>query len=85
MTNVHETPPLLLDGVHHVAVLTSDAERLVDFYESVFGATVEHTTVDGAVRLTFLAIGPNAELNVFEIDGNDQATPPEPDVRPRQT
>jgi catechol 2,3-dioxygenase-like lactoylglutathione lyase family enzyme len=64
----------LLDGVHHVALLTSDTDRLIDFYRGVFGATVEDTTVDGPVRLTFLNIGPNTELNVFEIDSNDQAS-----------
>jgi catechol 2,3-dioxygenase-like lactoylglutathione lyase family enzyme len=64
----------LLDGVHHVALLTSDTDRLIDFYQSVFGAAAEDTTVDGPVRLTFLNLGPNTELNVFEIDGNDQAS-----------
>lgn len=65
---------MLLDGLHHVAVLTSDTERLVRFYQSVFDARVEATQHDGNVILTFLNIGPNTELNVFEIAGNDQAT-----------
>jgi catechol 2,3-dioxygenase-like lactoylglutathione lyase family enzyme len=69
--NEHE--PVLLDGIHHVAVLSSDTDRLIDFYQKVFDATVEHTSVDGPVRLTFLSIGPNTELNIFEIEGNDEA------------
>ena len=64
---------ILLDGIHHVAILTSDTDRLVRFYGEVFGAVVEDTSVDGPVRLTFLNIGPNTELNIFEIDGNHEA------------
>ena len=68
-----ENEPMLLDGIHHAAILTSDTERLVDFYRTMFDAVVEHTSVDGPVRLTFVNIGPNTELNIFEIEGNHQA------------
>ena len=73
MTMRRENDPMLLDGIHHVAILSSDTDRLVDFYEKVFDATVEHSSVDGPVRLTFLNIGPDTELNIFEIDGNHEA------------
>jgi catechol 2,3-dioxygenase-like lactoylglutathione lyase family enzyme len=73
MTIRCENAPVLLDGIHHVAILSSDTDRLVDFYQKVFDATVEHSSVDGPVRLTFLKIGPNTELNIFEIDGNREA------------
>ena len=73
MTIRCENDPVLLDGIHHVAILSSDTDRLVDFYQKVFDATVEHASVDGPVRLTFLNIGPNTELNIFEIDGNHEA------------
>lgn len=63
----------LLDGVQHVAVLTSDTDRLVRFYVDVFGATVDASQHDDGGRLTFLSIGPATELNVFEIAGNDEA------------
>ena len=39
----------------------------------MFDAIVERHFVDGPVRLTFLNIGPNTELNIFEIDGNHEA------------
>lgn len=68
-----ESSPLL-DGLHHVALLTSDTERLIEFYRSVFGANVEAATGDDQVRLTFISLGPNVELNVFEIKGNDEST-----------
>jgi catechol 2,3-dioxygenase-like lactoylglutathione lyase family enzyme len=73
MTPDRDNGSMLLDGIHHVAILTSDTERLVDFYQAVFDAVVEDTSVDGPVRLTFLNIGPDTELNIFEIDGNHQA------------
>jgi catechol 2,3-dioxygenase-like lactoylglutathione lyase family enzyme len=73
MTHDGHNGTMLLDGIHHVAVLTNDTDRLIDFYRGVFEATVEHISVDGPVRLTFLNIGPNTELNIFEIDGNHQA------------
>jgi catechol 2,3-dioxygenase-like lactoylglutathione lyase family enzyme len=30
----------LLDGIHHVAFLTSDMDRLISFYERIFEARV---------------------------------------------
>jgi catechol 2,3-dioxygenase-like lactoylglutathione lyase family enzyme len=66
---------MLLDGINHVAVITADTERLVAFYGDVFEATV-----DGEIReregfkLTLLKVGATEELNVFEIDGNDEAS-----------
>jgi catechol 2,3-dioxygenase-like lactoylglutathione lyase family enzyme len=65
---------MLLDGINHVAVITNDTDRLVRFYEDVFDATVSGTTGDGdTFTLTFLDVGPNTELNVFQIAGNAEA------------
>ena len=65
---------MLLAGVNHVAILTNDTARLVRFYEEVFDATVggQMEEGDGAL-LTFIDIGPTAELNVFEVKGNTEA------------
>ena len=67
-------PGMLLDGINHVAILTNDTERLVAFYQEVFGATVsgQLPTGEGAL-LTFIDIGPFAELNVFEVRDNREA------------
>jgi catechol 2,3-dioxygenase-like lactoylglutathione lyase family enzyme len=66
---------VLLDGINHVAILTSDTDRLVAFYREVFDATVDgEVRPDDGMRLTFLKIGPTAELNIFQIAGNDEAT-----------
>jgi catechol 2,3-dioxygenase-like lactoylglutathione lyase family enzyme len=66
---------MLLDGINHVAVLTADTDRLIAFYGDVFEATVdgEMRETDG-FRLTLLKVGSYSELNVFEIDGNDEAS-----------
>jgi catechol 2,3-dioxygenase-like lactoylglutathione lyase family enzyme len=65
---------MLLNGFHHVALLTSDTDRLVSFYRDVFDADVDGQD-QGApgVRLTFIRVGEGAELNVFEVAGNTEA------------
>jgi catechol 2,3-dioxygenase-like lactoylglutathione lyase family enzyme len=64
---------VLLDGINHVAVLTADTDRFVDFYESVFDAT--HVTIqdDPGFRMTIVYVGGTAELNVFELADNTEA------------
>lgn len=64
---------MLVSGINHVAVLTSDTDRLCAFYASVFGAVVDREMRDEGMRLTFVRIGPSTELNVFELDGNREA------------
>ena len=61
---------MLLSGFNHVAVLTGDTERLAEFYGSVFGATYELVGEEDGVRLSFVWVGPTAQLNVFEIADN---------------
>jgi catechol 2,3-dioxygenase-like lactoylglutathione lyase family enzyme len=65
---------MLLNGVNHVAVLTNDSERLHTFYRKMFDATVSRDQTESeGVRLSFVDIGPTAELNVFEVAGNTEA------------
>ncbi len=59
---------MLLDGVNHVAVVTDDSERFVEFYQGVFDATVSGVEKTPFGTLTFVDIGPRTELNVFELD-----------------
>lgn len=65
---------MLLSGINHVAVLTADTDRFVDFYEDVFGATHERLQEADGLRLTLVWVGPTSELNVFELRDNDEAT-----------
>jgi len=64
---------MLLAGIDHVGVLTKDTERLHAFYREVFDATVFHDFREGNLRLSLVVVGPTAQLNVFEIDGNTEA------------
>ena len=65
---------MLLDGVNHVAWISKDAARLGEFYEQVFDAVVGPTREHGpGETMTVISIGPSTELNVFVIEGNDQA------------
>jgi catechol 2,3-dioxygenase-like lactoylglutathione lyase family enzyme len=65
---------MLLNGVNHVAILTNDTERLHAFYRDVFDATVFHDQKEGdGARLSFVEIGGNAMLNIFEVVGNTEA------------
>jgi catechol 2,3-dioxygenase-like lactoylglutathione lyase family enzyme len=68
---------MLLKGLNHIAVITNDTARLVDFYREVFEAEILR---DGSEfpdgtgpRLTIIKIGDWSELNVFQIQGNTQA------------
>jgi catechol 2,3-dioxygenase-like lactoylglutathione lyase family enzyme len=67
-----KTRHVLLNGINHVAVLTGDTERFLEFYEGVFGATHEVLQEGDGFRLTMVMIGPTSELNVFELDGNTE-------------
>ena len=69
---------MLTSGFNHVAILTNDTDRLHAFYEEVFEADVdrggpEPGAGDG-VRMSIIHVGPHSELNVFEVDGNDEAS-----------
>ena len=70
---------MLLDGMNHVAVLTQDTDRLHAFYRDVFDATVSHDFHPGpGMRLSMVDVGPHTELNVFELEGNPQASSADP-------
>ena len=65
---------MLLDGMNHVAIITSDTDRLHAFYRDVFDATVSHDMTEHPVSGSpIVDVGPHTELNVFEIDGNNEA------------
>jgi catechol 2,3-dioxygenase-like lactoylglutathione lyase family enzyme len=61
---------MLLDGINHVALITDDTDRFVQFYQDVFDATVSSRQSIGPGTLTMVDIGPHTELNVFEVKGD---------------
>jgi catechol 2,3-dioxygenase-like lactoylglutathione lyase family enzyme len=65
---------VLLNGFNHVAILTKDTQRFVDFYREVFDAEVLGQTQMGEEgTLTFVRVGEYAEINLFEVNGNQEA------------
>jgi catechol 2,3-dioxygenase-like lactoylglutathione lyase family enzyme len=66
--------PVLLEGFNHVAILTADTGRFVEFYKDVFGAEVAGSQdMGGQGVLTFVQVGAQAEINLFEVHGNTEA------------
>lgn len=63
---------VLLSGINHVAVLTGDTDRFLDFYVGVFDATHEVLEKQEGFLLTVVWIGETSELNVFEVAGNTE-------------
>ena len=65
---------MLLDGVNHVAILTGDTDRFVKFYREVFDAEVAGSMDMGEQgMLTFVQVGKQAEINLFQVHGNTEA------------
>ncbi|HEX3823474.1 MAG TPA: VOC family protein [Mycobacteriales bacterium] len=67
---------VLLDGINHVAWISTDVSRLGRFYAEVFDADVGPTRThgdDGNETMTVIGIGPHTELNIFVIAGNTEA------------
>ncbi len=68
---------MLTAGFNHVAIITKDADRLFDFYASVFDAEKSVEMIDGPpdrqFRLMIIDVGEYAELNVFEMRDNPEA------------
>jgi catechol 2,3-dioxygenase-like lactoylglutathione lyase family enzyme len=60
-------------GFNHVATLTSDMDRTVQFYRDAFEAEVvfEMDAKGDHPRMSILDLGGGAALNVFEVDAGD--------------
>jgi catechol 2,3-dioxygenase-like lactoylglutathione lyase family enzyme len=60
-------------GFNHVATLTSDMDRTVQFYRDAFDAELvfEMDAKDDHPRMSILDLGGGAALNVFEVAAGD--------------
>ncbi len=67
----------LLDGIHHVATLTADLDRLIDFYRRDFDAPAIFDEEEDGVRHAFILLGPNTLLHPFQLSWTE---PPQGDV-----
>ena len=59
----------LVDGIHHVAFLTSDLDRLSAFYGRIFDAQVVLDREDDGLRHALIEIGRQTTLHPFERTG----------------
>jgi GNAT superfamily N-acetyltransferase/catechol 2,3-dioxygenase-like lactoylglutathione lyase family enzyme len=69
-----ENPMQLTRGVNHIAVLTDDLERFVEFYSTVFGLEVAFTETAPAFRHAILRTGPDSWLHPAEVFGGAHGT-----------
>jgi len=60
----------LVAGVNHVAVMTDDLDRFVDFYTGVFALEVVFREDTPAFRHAILRTGPHSWLHPAEVAGN---------------
>jgi catechol 2,3-dioxygenase-like lactoylglutathione lyase family enzyme len=58
-----------LNGIHHLTILTSDMDRLIDFYRRVFDANVTLDMEEEGLRHVFIELGPDTVLHPFEVPG----------------
>jgi catechol 2,3-dioxygenase-like lactoylglutathione lyase family enzyme len=63
----------MLTGVNHVAVLTRDLDRFVDFYRDVFGVEVAFREETPAFRHAILRAGPTSWIHPAEVGPNAHA------------
>ena len=63
----------LATGIHHVATVTSDLDRLIDFYTSVFDAEVILDMDDDEARHAMIDLGGGLLFHPFELPENDHA------------
>lgn len=57
----------VLGGFHHVGVLTTDLDRLLTFYRTVFDAEPVYDEIDEGVRSALIDVGGSDFLHAFEV------------------
>ena len=57
----------MIDGVNHIAVMTDDLDRFVEFYADVFDLELVFTEDTPAFRHAILRTGPNSWIHPAEV------------------
>ncbi|MGA9277169.1 VOC family protein [Ilumatobacter sp.] len=65
----------LTTGINHLALVTADLDRLIEFYRSVFEANVFAQLAEGPVRHALIDIGSGMALHPFEFSGQPSEGP----------
>jgi catechol 2,3-dioxygenase-like lactoylglutathione lyase family enzyme len=60
----------LVHGINHVAIMTSDLQRFIDFYVAVFEVEQVFREDTPAFRHAILRAGPSSWLHPVEVTGN---------------
>jgi catechol 2,3-dioxygenase-like lactoylglutathione lyase family enzyme len=60
----------LTNGFNHIALITSDLDRLLEFYIDVFDATVIADLEERGLRHSLIDFGGDACLHPFQLEGN---------------
>ena len=59
----------LLNDIHHLTFITADLDRLIAFYERVFGAHVTVDLEEEGLRHAFIEVGPHTVLHPLQVPG----------------
>ena len=68
-TDEREAKLQLLNDIHHLTFVTSDMNRLISFYERVFGARTTVDLEEEGLRHVFIEVGPHTVLHPFQVPG----------------
>jgi catechol 2,3-dioxygenase-like lactoylglutathione lyase family enzyme len=61
-------------GCSHIALVTEDLDRFIDFYHTIFDANVRFSLDEGELRHALIDLGASFALHPFEfVDGNPNA------------
>jgi catechol 2,3-dioxygenase-like lactoylglutathione lyase family enzyme len=59
----------MLNDIHHLTFITADMDRLIGFYERIFGARVTVDLEEEGLRHAFIEVGPHTVLHPFQVPG----------------
>jgi catechol 2,3-dioxygenase-like lactoylglutathione lyase family enzyme len=65
----------LTSGINHVALVTADLDRFVEFYTSVFDGKAFAALTEGPVRHALIDLGGGMALHPFEFAGRPEEGP----------
>jgi catechol 2,3-dioxygenase-like lactoylglutathione lyase family enzyme len=67
--NQWEAKSPLLNDINHLTFVTADMDRLISFYERVFGARITVDLEEEGLRHVFIEVGPHTVLHPFQVPG----------------
>ena len=72
---VSEIVMQLLNDIHHLTFITADMDRLISFYERIFGARATVDLEEEGLRHAFIEVGPHTVLHPFQVPGIEPPGP----------